>query len=269
MKNREKHSSNKFMNRHFVRTHVVASICVWAALSRFASAEDPGSDLAAKLRAKEAGSTLVRIRMQDGSGQTLQVQIKSRVSNATADIVYQILFPKERKGESVLLHRSGNKFSATAFTPPDALKQISAAEMKQALFGTNLSYEDIVDSPFAWTQQAIVGTQDVGRFPCQILESKPGKDHASSYASVKTWIDPKRMVPLQIEKYDSSGKVVRRINITRMLLDGGDSLPADLEVTGPTGSVTHITGSSIKRGLSFPETEFTADGLKQLKAPSE
>jgi outer membrane lipoprotein-sorting protein len=256
------------MNRHFVRTHVFAAICL--ALPQFAFADDNGSQLAAKLRAKESGSTFVRIRMQGGSSnQTLQVQIKSRVSEAAGDIVYQILFPKERKGESVLLHRSGNKFSATSFTPPDALKQISAAEMKQALFGTDLSYEDIIDSPFAWSQQAIVGTQVIDRFPCQILESKPGKDHASSYASVKTWVDSKRMVPLQIEKYDSSGKVVRRINITRMLLDGGDSLPADLEVSGTAGSVTRITGSSIKRGLNFPETEFTAGGLKELKTPSE
>ena len=256
------------MNRRFLGTHIFAAICL--ALPQFASAADSGSELAAKLRAKESGATFVRIRMQGGSSnQTLQVQIKSRVSVAASDIVYQILFPKERKGESVLLHRSGNKFTATLFKPPDTVKQIGAAEMKQALFGTDLSYEDIIDSPFAWSQQAIVGTQDVDRFPCQILESKPGKDRASSYASVKTWVDPRRMVPLQIEKYDSSGKVVRRINITRMLLDGGDSLPADLEVSGPGGSVTHITGSSIKRGINFPETEFTAEGLKELKTPSE
>ena len=254
------------MNRHFICALVVAAICL--ALPQFAFADDTGSQLAAKLRAKESGSTFVRIRMQAGN-QILQVQIKSRVSAGTADIVYQILFPKERKGESVLLHRSGNKFTATLFKPPATLKQIGAAEMNQALFGTDLSYEDIIDSPFAWSQQAIVGTQDIDRFPCQILESKPGKDRASSYASVKTWIDPRRMVPLQIEKYDSSGKVVRRINITRMLLDGGDSLPADLEVSGPGGSVTHITGSSIKRGLNFPETEFTVEGLKELKTPSE
>src|SRR5256885_6895102 len=252
------------MTRHFVR-RLIVGICL-AALPRFTSADDTGSQLAAKLRAKESGSTFVRIRMQAGN-QILQVQIKSRVSAGAADIVYQILFPKERKGESVLLHRSGNKFSATLFTPPNTIKQI--AEMSQALLGTDLSFEDIIDSPFAWSQQAIVGTQDIDRFPCQILESKPG-GHASSYASVKTWVDPRRMVPLQIEKYDSSGKVLRRINITRMLLDGGDSLPADLEVSGPRGSVTHITGSSIKRGLNFPDTEFTPENLKQLNVvPSE
>jgi hypothetical protein len=253
------------MNRYFVRARVFAAICL--ALPRFASAADSGSELAAKLRAKESGSTFVRIRMADASGEILQVQIKSRVSAGAADIVYQILFPKERKGESVLLHRSGNKISGTLFTPPDTLKQLGAAEMNQALFGTDLSYEDIIDNPFAWSRQAIVGTQDIDRFSCQILESKPGNDHSSSYASVKTWVDPRRMVPLQIEKYDSSGKVVRRVNITRMLLDGGDSLPADLEVSGPRGSVTHITGSGIKRGLNYPQTEFTPENLKQLRVP--
>jgi hypothetical protein len=259
------------MNRRLARMQIFAAIFFCVALPPFASADDTGSQLAAKLRAKESGSTFVRIRMQGGTGnETFQVQIKSRVSDSASDIVYQILFPKERKGESVLLHRSGNKFSATLFKPPDTLKEIGPTEMKQALFGTDLSYEDIIDSPFVWSQQAIVGTQDVDRFPCQILESKPGKDHNASYASVKTWVDPKRMVPLQIEKYDSSGKVVRRINITRMLLDGGDSLPADLEVTGPRGSVTRITGSSIKRGLNYADTEFTPENLKQLNAaPSE
>jgi hypothetical protein len=253
------------MNRRLLTTNIFAAI--FLAFPQFASA-DSGSELAAKLRAKETGSTFVRIRMQVGNG-TLQVQIKSRVSDAASDIVYQILFPKDRKGESVLLHRAGNKFAGTLFKLPDSLKQISAAEMSQPLFGSDLSYEDIIDSPFAWSQQAVVGTENIDRFPCQILESKPGKNHSSSYASVKTWVDSSRTVPLRIEKYDGSGKVIRRINITRMLLNGGDSLPADLEVSGPSGSVTHITGSGLKRGVTYPEIEFTPDGLKQLNAPSQ
>jgi outer membrane lipoprotein-sorting protein len=258
------------MNLHFgARTSCFAGICLGLALSCFASAADTAAELAAKLRAKQSGSMFVRIRMEIGSGekQTLQIQIKSRVSEATGDIVYQILFPKERKGESVLLHRSGHKFSGTLFTPPDNLKPIGSAEMKQSLFRSDLSYEDIIDSPFAWSQQAIVGTEDTDGTPCQILESKPSKGHTSSYSSVKSWVDPRRLVPLRIEKYDTSGKVVRRINTTRVLLEGGDSLPVDFKVYGPRGSVTHITGSRIKRGVSYAETEFTPEGLKQLKAP--
>jgi hypothetical protein len=253
------------MNRPLVRKNLFAAICLGLALPSVAFAADNGSELAAKLRAKETGSQFIRIRMQAGSD-TLQIQIKSRVSDAAADIVYQILFPKERKGESVLLHRSGNKFSGTVFKPPGSLKQLGAGEMNQALFGSELSYEDIIDSPFAWSQQTIVGTENVDRFACQILESKPG-NHSSSYASVKSWIDAGRMVPLRIEKYDSSGKVIRRINITRMLLNGGDSLPADLEISGSRGAGTHITGSGMKRGVNYAESEFTPDGLKQLTTP--
>ena len=237
---------------------------------QFAAGADSASDLAAALRAKEEGLTFIRVRMKIGSGenQILQLQIKSRVSNARSDIVYQVLFPKERKGESVLLQRTGGKFSGTTFTPPNTAKPIASSQMNDPLFGSSLSYEDIIDSPFRWPQQVIVGTEAFDHTQCQILESKPGKGHDSSYSSAKTWVDPRRLVPLRIEKYDSSGKVLRRINTTRVLLDGNDSLPADLKVYGPHDTVTEITGSRIKRGVAYPDSEFTSEGLKQLTAPS-
>jgi outer membrane lipoprotein-sorting protein len=251
-------------------TRCFGAICVsFLAFPAFAFSETSAAALAAGLRAKEQGSTYVRVRMQLGGGdkQVLQLQIKSRASSGNADIVYQVLFPKERKGESVLLHRSGEKFTGTLLTPPDNVKPIASGQINQSLLGSDLSYEDIVDSPYTWSQQSIVGSEAVDNNPCQILESKPGKGHSSSYASVKTWVDPRRMVPLRIEKYDASGKLVRRINTTRVLLDGGDSLPADLRVYGPKGTMTEINGSRIRRGLTYADTDFTPDGLKQLAPP--
>ena len=238
-------------------------------LPLFALAADSAPDLAGQLRAKQEGSTFVRVRMQIGGGETFQLQIKSRVSRDTSDVVYQILFPKERKGEGVLLHRSEEKFSGTTFIPPNSVKPIASGQINQPLFGSNLSYEDIIDSPYRWNHQAIVGTEVIDGTSCQVLESKPGKGHSSSYSSVKTWVDARRLVPLRIEKYDASGKVMRRINTTRVLLDGSESLPADLRVYGPNGTVTEITGSRIKRSVNYTETEFSPEGLKQLNAPPE
>src|SRR6516162_6473528 len=87
---------------------------------------EPGADLATRMKAKQDGSTFVRVRMETGGAekQIMQLQIKSRVSGSDADIVYQILFPKERKGEAVLLHRSGDKFVGTLFTPPNNTRSI-------------------------------------------------------------------------------------------------------------------------------------------------
>ena len=237
------------------------------ALPLFALGAKSAPDLAGQLRAKQEGSTFVRVRMQIASGETFQLQIKSRVSRNTSDVVYQILFPKERKGEAVLLHRSEEKFTGTLFAPPDGVRPIASEQLNQPLFGSDLSYEDIIDSPYRWSRQAIVGTEVIDGTSCQVLESKPGKGHSSSYSSVKTWVDARRLVPLRIEKYDATGKVVRRINATRILLDGNESLPADLRVHGPNGTVTEITGSRIKRSVTYPDTEFTPEGLKQLNAP--
>ena len=252
------------MKRHS-RARWLRVLCVTLAACPVFASGDPAGELAAALRAKEEGSTYIRVRMETGADkQTLQLQIKSRVSGGIADIVYQVLFPKERKGEAVLLHRAGDKSGGTSFTPPNTVRSITLSE---PLFGSDLSYEDIIDSPFAWSQQAIVGTENINGTSCQILESKPGKNHSSSYARVRTWVDPKRFVPLRIEKYDGSGKVVRRIETTRVMLDGKDSIPANLRIQGSRSSATDMDGSRIKRDVSYSNAEFTADGLRQLSAP--
>ena len=239
-------------------------------LSVLTSYAEPGSDLAAGLRAKQNGSTFVRVRLEtDGAEkQILQLQIKSRVTGSNADIVYQILFPKERKGESVLLHRSGENFSGTFFAPPNSSRPIASGQLYQPLFGSDLSYEDIIDNPFAWSQQTIVGAETINGTACQILESRPGKGRRSSYSKVRTWVDPRRLVPLRIEKYDAAGKISRRINTTRVILDGDESIPANLSVQSPRGT-TEIDGSRIKRAVTYADAEFTPDGLKQLSAPPD
>ena len=45
----------------------------------------------------------------EGGGGTLQLQIKERRTKSEVDLVYQVLFPKDRKGEAVLLRRSGSR----------------------------------------------------------------------------------------------------------------------------------------------------------------
>ncbi len=220
------------------------------------------AELAAQLSARQEGTSLVRLRMDiAGPAKTaLQLQIKSRASRGGAELVYQVLWPKERKGEGVLLRRGGG----AVFTPPDTVRTITAAQMREPLFGSDLSYEDVVENFFSWDQQAIVGNEAVDRVNCAILESKPGKGGRSSYTSVRTWVDTRRLVPLRVEKYTGAGKLARRIDTTAVHLDDkGRPIPANLTVRGPGDSVTELDGSRIKHGVSFSDEEFTPEGLKQ------
>lgn len=254
----------------------VAALALFTPLAQAADAPAAlsAADLATRLSATmEDGNALVRVRLdvKGAADTTLQLQIKQRRTKNSTEVVYQVLWPKDRKGEAVLLQRSGNRpASGSVFVPPGSVRALDAGDMKDALFGSDLAYADVVENFFSWDQQALVGTEEVDGVSCQILESKPGKGGRSIYGSVRSWIDSRRLVPLRVEKYSSSGQMLRRIDTTRVVGIEGRPTPANLSARRPgQTSVTTLDGSKIKRGVVFTDTEFTPDGLKELTAPRD
>jgi len=240
--------------------------------SRAAESSSPmtANDLASRLSAlRQDGASYVRLRMEikGATKETLQLQVKERRTESSSEVVYQVLYPKERKGESVLLRKIGNgPASGSVFVPPNTLRSID--DLKESLLGSDLSYEDVVDNFFAWDQQAIVGTEEVDGVKCTILESKPGKDQRSIYASLRSWIDVRRLVPLRVEKYASSGQMLRRIDTTRVVADAGHQIPAHLAVSGARpDSSTLLDGSRIRHNVTYTDRDFTIEGLKEIAAP--
>jgi Outer membrane lipoprotein-sorting protein len=230
-----------------------------------AFAEGSAAELASRLSAmRQDGNSSIRMRMEiRGESKTnLQLLIKQRRTKDTSEVVYQVLWPKERKGEAFLLRKSGNgSTTGVHFIPPNTVKTIGDAG--EPLFDSDLACEDVVDNFFAWDQQEIVGTEKVDGVDCQILESKPGKAK-SIYGSVKSWVDPRRMVPLRVEKFSSSGKPVRRVDTLRVVSSDGHNIPSNLTIRGPgKGGGTILDGSKIRHDVKFADREFTPEGLKE------
>jgi len=240
--------------------------------SRAAESPSPltANDLASRLGAlRPVGGSYVRLRMEINGTikETLQVQIKERRTKESIEVVYQVLYPKERKGESVLLRKIGSgPASGTIFVPPNTPRSIN--DLKEPLLGSDLSYEDVVDNFFAWDQQAIVGTEEVDHVKCTILESKPGQNQRSIYGRVRSWIDVRRLVPLRVEKYAGSGELLRRIDTTRVVADAGHQIPANLTVTGARpDSSTLLDGSRIWHNMTYTDHDFSIEGLKEIATP--
>jgi len=231
-------------------------------------------DLADRLSALQEGNSYTRLRLEvkqppDTTKVALQLQIKERRSKSAADVLYQVLWPQERKGEAILLSNADGG-AGSRFTPPDKRSTLNTSQMGEALFDSDLSYRDLIENFFAWQNQAIVGNELVNRVNCLILESRPGKAAASNYASVRSWIDVRRMVPLRVEKYGTGGRLIRRIDTTRVVTDDrGHSIPAALTVHGPrTDSFTELDGSRIKHNVTYTDREFTPEGLEKISTPS-
>ncbi|MBN8417756.1 MAG: outer membrane lipoprotein-sorting protein [Verrucomicrobia bacterium] len=254
------------------------SLFVCALMSMSAGAADTqlsATELAARMNSmQQDGTSFIRLRMEiqqpPGNAQsTLQVQIKQRRTKSATEVVYQILWPKDRAGEAVLLRKTDRQgASGSLLSPPDTLRQLGAAQMRETLFGSSLSYADVVENFFAWEHQTLVGTETMQRAQCLILESKPGRSDSSIYTSVRSWVDARRLVPLRVEKYVSSGRLARRIDTTRVVFNDGHHLPASMMVYDTQkNSATEFDGSNIKRSVNFDASTFTPEGLKQAAPP--
>lgn len=235
-----------------------------------------GQDLAAKLSAlRQEGPTYVRLRLeikQPGSTtrNVLQLQLKARRSRSTTDLVYQVLWPKERKGESILLTKTaGQSATGFVFVPPNKLRLLNSAQLSEPVFGTDLSYADLIENFFAWPQQSLAGNETIDGVNCTLLESRAGKGDRSIYAKVRSWIDPARLVPLRIEKFSAAGDVIRRIDASKIVKDdSGRLVPARLTIhQAGHDSETELEGTSSRRVGAYEEKEFTPDGIKELTVP--
>ena len=239
------------------------------------AAELSPKELAAAVAAKQEGEAYVRLRLQvkpsgNAADETLQIQIKERRTKSATDLVYQVLWPQSRKGESALLHQeAGRPASGSLFTPPDKSLALTASQLREPFFGSDLSYLDVIEDPLSWDNQTIAGTEAINGVNCTILESKPNKGE-SEYAKVRSWIDPNRLVLMRIEKYLPSGELRVRIDTSRVSNDDkGRPIPANLMVHNPKqGSVTELDGSRIKHNVTFSDSEFTPEGLKQVSTPT-
>jgi len=225
------------------------------------------AELAAQLDAVSQGSALIRTKLEvrslEGAKRVLQLQIKKRRTKTTTDLLYQVLWPNEHKGEAVILHQAQGAAKASIIVPQQPVRAIKASQMNEGLFDSDLSYQDAVENFFAWKKQALVGSETINGVNCQILESKPDSSSVSIYAKVRSWIDPQRFVPMRIEKYSSSGELVRRIDVTRVARDEKHHpIPASLTVHGPRkNSVTEFNGARIDQDVQFTDADFTAAGV--------
>jgi hypothetical protein len=227
------------------------------------------AELADQLDVVSQGSALIRTKLEvrslEGAKRVLQLQIKQRRTKTASDLVYQVLWPDEHKGEAVVLHQAHGVEKGSIIVPQQPARAIKASQMNEGLFDSDLSYQDAVENFFAWKKQALVGSETINGVNCQILESKPDSSSVSIYAKVRSWIDPQRFVPMRIEKYSSSGELVRRIDVTRVARDEKHHpIPASLTVHGPRkNSVTEFNGARIDQDVQFTDADFTAAGVSK------
>ena len=161
------------------------------------------------------------------------------------------------------MHQTQGASRGSIIVPQQPVRTITSSQMGDGLFDSDLSYQDAVENFFAWKKQAVVGAEMVNNVNCQILESKPDNSSLSIYARVRSWIDPQRFVPMRIEKYSSSGELVR-LDITRVARDEKDNpIPAILMSTDRERTRDGIQWPRDATKREFTDADFTPEGISK------
>lgn len=246
----------------------------FAAAGPARAAEVTAKDLAASLgTAAQDGDSVARVRFKiqpeaGGEANVLQLQIKSRRPAKSSAVVYSVLWPAERKGEAFLLNQEQTGAAGgLQFVPPDRETRLDASAMSKPALGSDLAYQDVIENFFLWSGQSLAGNENIGKVACVMLDSKPGPGDVSPYGRVRSWIDPRRMIALRVEKFDKQGRPVCRIDTTQVAKDDmGRSVPASMTVrrTG-SGTVTEIEGSNLRHDVKLADADFSPQGLRPQK----
>ncbi len=220
--------------------------------------------------ARPKSGVYIRARLVQGK-EVMQIQIKRRsLPNGTSDQLLQVIYPKERKGESLLLHVSGGGFTGGFLKPGGSMRKLTSADRGLGVFGTDLTIEDVVANFLDWKHQDIIGHENVGSVPCAVIESKPDRTgSAKGPSKALSWIDERRYVPMRVQVFDGGDKPARVVDTEKVMqTSNGFYLPISLVVTtSASGSQTKVDGSSSKADIPYVDADFTEQAMQQVTPP--
>lgn len=215
--------------------------------------------------ARPKGGVYIRARLVQGKT-VMQIQIKRRnLSNGASDQLYQVIYPKERLGESLLLHITGSSFTGISFKPGGAPHKLTGADRRTGVFGTDLTIDDALADFFDWKHHVIIGHENAGPVPCAVIESKPDRAGSGPSKTV-SWIDEKRYVPMRVQVFEGGDKPVRTVDTESVMrTSSGYYMPTKLTITSSaTGAQTTVDGSSSKADVPYTDADFTEQAAQKV-----
>lgn len=229
--------------------------------------------IAAVKAAKPAGGIYARLRMEhrdaNGTQTVLQAQLKRRpTADGGSETLYQLLFPKERKGESLLLRVKDGSFSGSVFVPGQGARALKPGDRSSGIFGTALTIDDAIAEFLDWQPQ-MAGKEKEGSTPCTVIESRPPKSSSSDITLVKSWIDENRLTAMKIQFFKKADAPTRTV-LTHKVLRGSSGYysPASFTVTDhATGVSTKIEGVRSDKDITYTEADFSDAAMESITAP--
>jgi outer membrane lipoprotein-sorting protein len=143
---------------------------------------------------------------------------------------------------------------------------ISGHMLKQGMMGSDVSYEDALESNSLYEKYniEITGTETVDDRPCTVI-TLTAKVKEVSYEKRKMWIDTERFIALREEMYAKSGKLLKISRVLEVRKIGERYFPVKSEFADKlrNGSKTVFTMLDVQLDVPVSEKLFTMQNLQK------
>ncbi len=149
---------------------------------------------------------------------------------------------------------------------PDAEETIrlQGAALRQAVMGSDFSYEDMTGDKGILDSYAVTldGEETIDGIPCYIL-TLTAKTRDVPYQKEIMWVDKELFIYRQVHKLAKSGKVLKEMKITDLIIVDGLYIPSGLTMVDKLkrNSSTEFYMDSIELGVDLPKDIFTLGEL--------
>lgn len=209
-----------------------------------------------------AKTRIITSKMEiEGARNTRTIESKS-YSIGDKKAFTEYLAPAREKGTKMLkLENQLWIYSPTT----DRTVQISGHMLRQSVMGSDMSYEDMMnDTPLLERYKADVTSEETvdGR-KCWVVTLTAIKPDVNYYAQ-KMWVDQERFVPLKVDMFAKSGKLLKRITFSDVQRVDNRWYPKKLVYKDmlKDGEGTKMTIAEIQLNATIPANYFNKGILK-------
>src|SRR5438876_3649230 len=178
-------------------------LCFVSALSLYGAAVPSANEILASVRMIEARQQI------DLQGQLRQndIVVPFRLIQNGPLIRYSFTNPDE-----ILQLRLGENSSRLDLVTGSETEKFAAANLKQRIRGTSVTYEDLAFKFLYWPNARVLGEENVRTRNCWKLQLRaPSRE--SQYSNVLLWIDKAICALMRMEGYDWNAQLAKRFEV--------------------------------------------------------
>ncbi len=225
-----------------------------------ASAPLTGNEVLQKIDSQQLTkdkTSVAVMKLIDSSGTTVERTLKMYMKGAN-DKLIRFLSPADIKGTAFLSRGSENMW---LYLPAlSRVRRIAGYASHGDFMGSDFNYRDLSSSGLAEDFNAAIDSYKDHEYALTLTPKKSG----SAYSKVKLWVKDDTFVPLKIEFYDPSGKLLKILTNTEMKEINGKWFPMSMEMRNvQENHTTYIIVKEMKINTGLSNRDFTERALKE------